>query len=131
MKKRKIQIPIFNVPIILIRSSIDTVLAYLQAIYHENFAAMRLDWELDGCCFASLPDGKIVIWLAEENVKWPILSHETGHATFEIMRMIGIQLTDEEVFCYLQQYINEQCQCMLLEPMEPIDPPQILEDTLQ
>lgn len=43
MKKRKIQIPIFNVPIILIRSSIDTVLVYLQAIYHENFAAMRLN----------------------------------------------------------------------------------------
>ncbi|MBO7211840.1 MAG: hypothetical protein J6V44_12655 [Methanobrevibacter sp.] len=45
------------------------------------------------------------------------------------MRMVGAQVTDEEVFCYLHQYINNECRCMLHEPTERIDPPQTQEDT--
>lgn len=129
MKKKQLQIPIFNVSVQLLMGELDTIVTYLSALHHENLWRCRQNWEIDGCCFTNLPDDSIVIWM-EPDCDWTVLSHETGHATFYIIRLLGMSIDDEELFCYLHQYLNEQCKCMLHEQTEHIDPPQIQEDTL-
>jgi hypothetical protein len=34
--------------------------------------------------------------------------HELGHITFNIMTDIGMEITDQEAFCYIQEYLFEQ-----------------------
>ena len=129
MKRKQIQIPIFNVSLQLFVGKLDTVITYLSATYHENLWHCRQDWDIDGCCFTNLPDGSIALWM-HPDCDWTVLAHETGHATFYIIKQLGMSVEDEELFCYLHQHLNEQCKCILHEPTELTDPPPTQEDTL-
>lgn len=41
----------------------------------------------------------------------PIIVHEFSHAVFGIMKDIGIDISDEEVFCYMIEYALNEFLC--------------------
>ena len=36
------------------------------------------------------------------------MNHEIGHAIFNMMNCIGLELTDQEAFCYSQEYVLKE-----------------------
>lgn len=103
--KKKIQIPIYNQEINFIAGERHECLKYLEDLYKcdlstwdvsENYAiTLRINCD---------------IWVFFDPVDFSLgaIVHELGHATYEIMNFIGLQLSDQEAFCYLQQFIFEE-----------------------
>ena len=76
----------------------------------------------DAACYQY--SSTIYVWI-QSNVSISVLCHEIAHATF--------YLTDQEAFCYLFEYILNECLKVneLCIQMVPSDQVSTLEDTLQ
>lgn len=57
--------------------------------------------------------------------------HELSHAVFDLMLYIGLELTDQEAFCYLLEFLVEQCVDIFAIRMDRFSPPSMLEDEVQ
>ena len=103
MKRWSISIPIFNKEVIVLQSKdIQTIENYINDAYNCSFTGG------ESCCGATytLPNGSIIIGLMN-NDKSTVL-HECCHAVFRIQDTINS--TDEELFCYLVEYLyNHVC----------------------
>lgn len=127
MKKKVIKVPIFNNAVTFIEGDIDHVLSYLGNLHGSDVERLPIEWYNSlGICFKL--EGNIYIWLRDD-AELGALVHECGHAAFSIMRMAGADISDEEVFCYLQQYLFENIVCLLPERTEATNPQVIQEDT--
>ena len=51
----------------------------------------------------------------------PIIAHELDHAVFDLMLDLGLELTDQEAFCYLDEFLMEQCADIFAIQMVPIN----------
>ena len=68
------------------------------------------------------------IWFDADKITPGILVHELGHAVFDLMDDIGLEKTDQEAFCYLQEYLFDECTNIFAIRMEVIKPPYNQED---
>lgn len=68
------------------------------------------------------------IWFDPEKITLGILAHELSHAVFDLMDDIGLEKTDQEAFCYLLEYLIDECQNIFAIQMEVIKPPYNQED---
>ncbi len=74
----------------------------------------------DGGCFGL--NEYIYIWF-EKNPTIPIIVHESGHCVYAIMKTYGLNIEDEELFCYLQEFIIYNIlQCVKITSPIVMDP---------
>ena len=118
IQKRQINVPIFNHALTLMTGRLEEVLKYLSGIHHKDLNGIRSMTNALALCI--LVNNEIYIWW-EKDVQIPALGHEVCHAVFAIMDSRGIHVDDQEVFCYLWQYIMEQILCTLPEQMGVIN----------
>lgn len=103
LKLKEIEIPIYNYRIEFVSGYIGEVVDYYRDV--EN-----VELEINGNHQASTWDlgYKSVIWFDEEDITIFIMNHEIGHAIFNMMNCIGLELTDQEAFCYSQEYVLKE-----------------------
>ena len=105
MKKLKINIPIYDQEIIVLKSELlSTIDDYIEDCYRVQLEK--------GCNRTAstyiLPDNVIIIGITPE-ITDRIIVHETGHATFQLLKNIGINpYYDDESFCYIQDYLFDK-----------------------
>lgn len=106
MKKLEINIPLFDKKVtVLYADDLKTVDDYIRDTYRYNWAPFSPD---KGACTYSLPTAEIIIAVSKD-LHDRYLVHETGHATFELLELIGINpVKDQESFCYIQDYIFDK-----------------------
>lgn len=105
MKRLEINIPIYDQEVILLKAdSLSTIDDYVEDCY-------RVQLEKGSCRSAStyiLPENVIIIGITPE-ITDRIIVHETGHATFQLLKNIGINpYYDDESFCYIQDYLFDK-----------------------
>ena len=105
MKRLDINIPIYDQDVIVLKAdSLNTIDDYVEDCY-------RVQLEKGSCRSAStyiLPENVIIIGITPE-ITSRIIVHETGHATFQLLKNIGINpVYDDESFCYIQDYIFDK-----------------------
>lgn len=119
-KKKKILeyhflVPIFNQEIKIIVASNKNLQTFLD---NKNVAFDKIE-DADAACFSM--DQYLCIWF-EPNTKIDIIVHESAHATFTLMRSRGVNIEDEEMFCYLQEFIiNRILKCLKLTSLTVTD----------
>ena len=105
MKKLDINIPVYDQDVVILKAdSLQTIDDYIEDCY-------RVQLEKSSCRSAStyiLPENVIIIGITPE-VTDRIIVHETGHATFQLLKNIGINpYYDDESFCYIQDYLFDK-----------------------
>lgn len=126
MLVKKIRIPIFNQNVNLICGGFQESVEYLSALHGKQVVLCE---NIDGVCYTI--DDQVYVILDPSYITLPTLIHELGHATFEVMNNVGLEIDDQEAFCYLQSYIFEQLACTLSIPTDPINLPLEQEDMEQ
>lgn len=91
-------VPIFNQKIVIITGNWRDVKSW----FNRNNVSFECNSNADGACFGI--DDKIYIWF-EPNPTINIVVHEIAHSVFAIMESRGLDIEDEELFCYLQEFI--------------------------
>lgn len=115
IKVREIKIPLYNQFVYFVLGDPYEVQDYLRDAYRGDFS------------FNPDEDSAVVlhrcliswIWFDLEKVTVPIIVHELGHAVFDLMNDIGLELTDQEAFCYIQEYLMEPCVELFAIQMDP------------
>ncbi len=58
------------------------------------------------------------IWFDSDRIDVPTIVHELCHATFDMMKDVGLDIHDQEAFCYIIGYLVEQCSNIFAIQME-------------
>lgn len=110
-------IPIYHQLVYFILGDPYEVQDYLTDVYRDNFEfnpqtanAVVLHNHLTSW-----------IWFDHKNITVPIIAHELDHAVFDLMIDLGLELTDQEAFCYLDEWLMEQCVDIFVIQMAPIN----------
>ena len=126
MFAKKIKVPIFNQDVNLICGNFQESIEYLAHLHGKEFVEVT---NADGMCYNV--DEQIYILFDSSYITLPTIAHESGHATFELMNMVGLNIDDQEAFCYIQTYIFREILCILSIPTDPISLQLEQEDTEQ
>ena len=103
LKFKTITIPIYNYTIEFISGDPYETIEYIQNVYNIE---PQYDEYWSACCWYI--KGRSIIWFEEDTITIPMLNHEIAHAIFGMMDRIGLELTDQEAFCYSQEYVLEE-----------------------
>lgn len=103
LKFKVITVPIYNYKIEFVSGDPYEVIEYIQSVYNVE---VEFDEYWSACCWYI--KGRSIIWFEEGTVTIPIINHEIGHAIFGMMDKVGLDLKDQEVFCYSQEYVLEE-----------------------
>lgn len=68
------------------------------------------------------------IWFDLSKITIPLIVHEIDHAVFDLMLDLGLELTDQEAFCYLDEFLMEKCVDIFAIQMDPTNLQKITED---
>lgn len=127
IKLEKITIPIYNQWVYFILGDPYEVQDYLSDAYRDRF-----DFDPGVTNAVALHKGLITwIWFDTETVTVPIIAHELDHAVFDLMIDLGLELTDQEAFCYLDEFLMERCvnlYAIRMDPINLVEDPQDKED---
>lgn len=96
--KNSFIIPIFNQKVEIFIGPLKNV----QSLWDKEDYFLDIPDNADGACFGL--NDCIGLWF-EANPKISIIVHECCHVVYEVMRSRGLNMEDEEMFCYLQEYI--------------------------
>jgi len=112
----KIQIPIYNADVTFLIGDAYEVQDYLADIK----GTINVDFNpniTDGICIHN----KLMswIWLSPDS-DISVLIHELSHCVFDIMEDVGLNFSDSEAFCYLIQYLVNECKSIFAIQMDPI-----------
>lgn len=109
----KIFIPIYNANIILIEAqTIKDAATFIESANGINLPDLK-----DVTAFSA--DVNDVIYVViQRNGLISDLVHELNHVTYTILDYAGVDISDQEAFCYLQQFIFEQICTILSIPMD-------------
>ena len=86
MFTKKIKIPIFNQDINLICGNFQESVEYLSHLHGKDI--IRMD-NIDGICYTI--DEQIYLILDAGYITLPVIVHESAHATFELMNIVGFR----------------------------------------
>ena len=100
-----IQIPIYNWTIILLVGSQENAESYIGSIEEVSMPQAEFGIQ-DAACYQY--SSTIYIWI-QQGSSISVLCHEIVHATFYLMDTVHLDLTDQEAFCYLFEYILNEC----------------------
>ena len=103
LKLKEIRIPIFNYTVSFISGDIDEAVNYL-----EDVEDIVLEYDRDCMACTWSYRGKTTIWFDESTITIPIMTHELIHATYAMAEKLGINVYDQEVFCYTVEYLLEE-----------------------
>ena len=124
LKTLKLEIPIFSQDVWVILGPPYEVQDYLHDVYDGDFSFNPN--QTNAIC---LHQGTTSwIWWDEKSITIPILVHELGHGTFDLMEDLGILREDQEVFCYIQEWLLTQILTISHTPMVLTNPALTLED---
>ena len=109
-------VPIFNQNINIIIGKHNKVKSWLRS---QDVKLNDFD-SADAACFGVCDS--IYLWF-EPNPTIDIVAHEVAHSVFAIMKSRGLDIEDEELFCYLQEFIiNNVLQCVKVTLPTVMDP---------
>lgn len=95
--------------------------AYEISDYLSNVKGLNVTIDpntTDGYCIYQDSMGAF-IWF-QSDVSIEVLVHELSHAVFDIMENLGIDVKDQEVFCYMLEYLISECKNIFAIQMGPI-----------
>lgn len=114
--KHDIPIPIYDKIVYILIGDAQEVQDYLTDVYSGDFSfdpnttdAICLHYDLTNW-----------IWFDPNTVTPSIIVHELAHAVFNLMSDIGLDFSDQEAFCYLQEYLVKECANIFAIRMDPI-----------
>lgn len=124
-----IQIPIYNWTIVLLVGSQENTESYISSIEEVSMPQAEFGVQ-DAACYQY--SSTIYVWV-QQFVSISVLCHEIAHATFYLMETVHLDITDQEAFCYLFEYILNECLKVdeLFIQMVPSNQVSTLEDTQQ
>ena len=118
-----IKIPIYNWTIILLIGSQEDAESYISSVEEVRIIPQEFGIQ-DAACYQY--SSTIYMWV-RQNSSISVLCHEIAHATFYLMDTVHLDIADQEAFCYLFEYIlneclkvDELCINIQLQPMESI-----------
>ena len=118
LRTLKLEIPIFKQDVWIILGPAYEVQDYLHDVYDGDFSFDSN--KTDAIC---LHQGTTSwVWWDENWINIPILAHELGHVVFDLMEDIGILINDQEVFCYIQEWLLTQILTISHTPMDLTNP---------
>ena len=100
-----IQIPIYNWIITILVGSQEDAESYIGSIEEVKIPQAELGAQ-DATCYQY--SSTIYVWV-QQNSSISVLCHEIAHATFYLMDTVHLDITDQEAFCYLFEYILNEC----------------------
>ena len=100
-----IKIPIYNWTIILLIGSQEDAESYISSVEEVRIIPQEFGIQ-DAACYQY--SSTIYVWI-QSNVSISVLCHEIAHATFYLMETVHLDITDQEAFCYLFEYILNEC----------------------
>lgn len=100
-----IQIPIYNWTIVILVGSQDDAESYIGSIEEVKMPQAEFGVQ-DAACYQY--SSTIYVWV-QQNSSISVLCHEIAHATFYLMDTMHLDITDQEAFCYLFEYILNEC----------------------
>jgi len=137
MQVKTFEVPIFNVEFTVINSTDDELDKWLSDRY-ANWSIIKestlgtIEPDLSGLSFDV--DGDMYVWINSLDVNVYVIMHELLHTVYAICNKVGIDITDQEVICYLQEYLFElvtewlSIQCTVMDPTKS---PSTQEDEVQ
>jgi hypothetical protein len=99
LKIKTIQVPIFPIEVNFVSGDHEEFIEYLKSKYRCEII------NANGNAVTFLVNEDQYIWFDENDITIPIMYHELGHATFDAMKLIGLDIQDQEAFCYIQEYL--------------------------
>lgn len=99
MKRQVIPIPIYNHKVVFLQGNLDNVLTYLSCIYNRDLQNMDVDYGAASALCFNLDDD-IFVW-CNNSCDIAVLGHELIHATYFIIQSRGLNVRDQETFCYI------------------------------
>ena len=118
-----IKIPIYNWMIVLLIGSQEDAESYISSVEEVRIIPQEFGIQ-DAACYQY--SSTIYMWV-RQNSSISVLCHEIAHATFYLMDTVHLDIADQEAFCYLFEYIlneclkvDELCINIQLQPMESI-----------
>lgn len=124
MFSKTIKIPIFNQDINLICGDFQESVEYISRLHGKDVILIN---NIDGVVYNI--DEQIYLILDASYITLSTIVHESGHVTFELMDRVGLDVNDQEAFCYIQTFIFREILCILSIPMDPINLLSDLADT--
>ena len=103
LKLKEIKIPIFNYTVSFISGDIDEAVRYLEDV---EDVVLEYDHDCIACTWSYR--SKTTIWFDESTITIPIMTHELIHAAYAMAEKLGIDVHDQEVFCYTVEYLLEE-----------------------
>ena len=100
-----IQIPIYNWTIVLLVGSQENAESYISSIEEVKMSQTEFGVQ-DAACYQY--SSTIYVWI-QQGSSISVLCHEIAHATFYLIDTVHLDLTDQEAFCYLFEYILNEC----------------------
>lgn len=100
-----IQIPIYNWTITILVGSQEDAESYISSIEEVKMPQTEFGVQ-DAACYQY--SSTIYIWVQQDS-NISVLCHEIAHATFYLMDTVHLDITDQEAFCYLFEYILNEC----------------------
>lgn len=99
LKLKKLEIPIFNSRIIFYRGELTD---FQKLLLNEGFDISTEQENADGLSFDF--EGTQLIWVSQNAPKYVVI-HECLHAVLNICASRGISRDDDEVLCYMLEYL--------------------------
>lgn len=96
--KYSFEVPIFNQKFKIIIGKNQDV----KSLFEQEDVILEDFDNADAACFGI--DNLIYLWF-EPNPTFSVVVHESAHAVFALIRSRGLDIKDEEVFCYLHEFI--------------------------
>ena len=124
---KEVTIPIYNQKVYFLIGDPYDVQDYLRDKYRGDFS-FDPDFTNGIALHRALTTW---IWFDCNTITVPIIAHELDHAVFDLMIDLGLELTDQEAFCYLDEFLMEQCVNIFAIQMAPIKQALDAEDDVQ
>ena len=106
MKKKKINIPIFDIDVCIYEGDQEKISERLEKEYGSAFNPERIAYSYASSLHLSNNGNHKFIMCLPKKCEISMLCHECSHITFFILEFVGIELSgSNEIFCYLQQYL--------------------------
>lgn len=119
MKRKIINIPIFNHRVTFIKSDFMSFRKYIKSVYGRFNFSSDSNSDINGLCV--LVDGEIYVWF-DNDTPIETLGHEIIHAVYMILDSRGIDAEEQETFAYIWEYLMKNSICMLSEQTEVTNP---------
>lgn len=105
IKLKEINVPIYDYKIEFVSGYIGEIVDYYRDVdgfvLESDSNHVACTWNLGY---------KSVIWFDEDTITIYVMNHEIAHAIFNMIDTIGLELSDQEAFCYSQEYVlKEAC----------------------